>query len=126
MLEYGVIARRTDEHGSEASATVQLPGGAQTFTLKAQNASGWGNFTTNTRTFMLAGPAQPLSAFGKITITLTSHDSIFETPDNWKAIGAGGSASIYSSSGNPLARLTGSAPSFTFHFRRDGSTCGRR
>ncbi len=107
---------------SSATATVQLPGGSQTFTLKAQNDSGWGNFTTNTRNFTLAGPPQPLSAFGKITITLTSHDSIFETPDNWNiqsltvnAIGAGGSASIYSSSGNPLVRLTGSAPSFTFH-----------
>ncbi|MGD1066576.1 MAG: neprosin family prolyl endopeptidase [Vulcanimicrobiaceae bacterium] len=107
---------------SSATATIHFPSGAQTYTLKAQNAAGWGNNSTNTRTFTITGPAQPLAAFGAITITLTSHDGTFETPDNWNiqsltvtALGSSGAAQVYTGSGNPLARLTGSAPSLTVH-----------
>jgi hypothetical protein len=107
---------------SSATATIHFPSGAQTYTLKAQNAAGWGNNSTNTRTFTITGPAQPLAAFGAITITLTSHDGTFETPDNWNiqsltvtALGSSGAAQIYTGSGNPLARLTGSSPSLTVH-----------
>ena len=64
-----------------------------------------------------------LAAFGAITVTLTSHDGIFETQDNWNiqrltvtASGPGGLAAVvFDRAGNPMARLTGSAPSVTVH-----------
>src|SRR5208282_5088412 len=105
---------------SSATASVVLPGGAQTFTLKAQSDPGWGNNSDHVKTFNIAGPAQPLSAFGKVTITLTSHNSFPETDDNWNiqsvditVNGSSGSATLLNKSNNPLARLTGSAPSVT-------------
>jgi hypothetical protein len=67
---------------SSATATVSLPNGPQTFTLKAQSDSGWGNNTFISKTFPITG--NPLgSQFYSVMITLTSHDSLFETPDNW-------------------------------------------
>jgi hypothetical protein len=70
--------------------------------------------------FTIAGPAQPLSAFGSITITLTSHNSLFGTDDNWNTQnvtitlnGSGGSTTWLTRSGHPFARLTGSSPSVT-------------
>lgn len=103
---------------SSATASVVLPGGTQTFTLKAQSDPGWGNNSTHIKTFNIAGPAQPFSAFGPITITLTSHNSFPETDDNWNiqtvditVSGPSGSAELYNQGGNPLARLTGSVPS---------------
>ena len=35
------------------------------------------------RTFSIAGPDQPVSAIGPMTITLTSNNGTFETDDNW-------------------------------------------
>jgi hypothetical protein len=103
---------------SSATATVALPGGAQTFTLKGQHDPSWGNNSTNVKTFPIVGPAQLLAAFGAITIALTSHNSVFQTDDNWNiqtanitVSGPGGSAVLFDQGGNPLARLTGSAPS---------------
>jgi hypothetical protein len=105
---------------SSATVSVDLPGGAQTFTLKAQSDPGWGNNSDNVRSFTIAGGARPLSAFGPMKITLTSHNSIFETDDNWNiqyvvvtVSGSSGSAVIFSQAGNPLSRLTGSQPSVT-------------
>ena len=68
---------------SSATASVVLPGGTQTFTLKAQTDPGWANNSDHVKTFTIAGAAQPLSAFGAVTITLTSHNSFGETDDNW-------------------------------------------
>jgi hypothetical protein len=111
-----------DDLRGDSSATVSasLPGGAQTFTLKAQSDPGWGNNSDHVKTFTIAGAAQPLSAFGPMTVTLTSHNSIFETDDNWNiqyvivtVSGSSGSAVIFSQAGNPLSRLTGSQPSVT-------------
>lgn len=106
---------------SSATAKVVLPGGPQTFTLKAQSDPGWSNNSVNIRTFTIAGPAQPISAFGAITITLTSHNGIFQTDDNWNintlsvaVSGAGGSDGLFTANGDPLVRLTGSKPSATF------------
>jgi hypothetical protein len=107
---------------SSATASVALPGGTQTFTLKAQSDPGWGNNSDHVKTFTIAGAPQPLSAFGAITITLTSHDGFLETDDNWNiqsvdisVNGASGSATLLNEAGNPLARLTGSNPSVTLH-----------
>ncbi len=97
-----------------------LPGGTQTFTLKAQTDPGWANNSDHVKTFTIAGAAQPLSAFGAVTITLTSHNSFGETDDNWNiqsvnitVNGSSESAVVVNQSGDPLARLTGSAPSVT-------------
>jgi len=112
---------------SSATASIVLPGGKQTFTLKAQSDPGWGNNSNHSKTFTIAGAAQPLSAFGDITITLTSHNSFLETDDNWNiqnvsitVNGPSGSACLYNHGGNPLARLTGSAPSVTL---KPGTGC---
>ncbi|MGO8816916.1 MAG: neprosin family prolyl endopeptidase [Terriglobia bacterium] len=105
---------------SSATASVVLPGGNQTFTLKAQSDPGWPNNSDHVKTFTIAGAARPLSDFGDITITLTSHNSWTETDDNWNIqnvsitlTGSSGSACLYNHGSDPLARLTGSAPSVT-------------
>ena len=105
---------------SSATATVKIGGGSQTFTLKAQSDAGWGNNSDHVKTFGIAGAAQPLSAFGNVTITLTSHNGFLETDDNWNIQnvtitlnGPEGSATLLTRSGNPFARLTGSSPSVT-------------
>jgi Neprosin len=107
---------------SSATVTVDLPGGNQTFTLKAESDPGWGNNTDHVKSFTLSGAPQPLSSFGNITITLTSHNGFLETDDNWNIqsvlvtlSGSSGGATLMSKSGNPLARLTGSNPSVTLH-----------
>jgi hypothetical protein len=105
---------------SSATAAVFLPTGTQTFTLKAQHDPGWGNNSSHSKSFTIAGPAQPRSAFGAITFALTSHNSLFESDDNWNIqsvsiilSGPGGSACLLNQGGNPLARLTGSVPVIT-------------
>jgi hypothetical protein len=123
QVTFTILTGGDDLRGdSSATASIQFAGGSQTFTLKAQSDAGWGNNSTHTKTFSIAGPPVLLSAFGTITITLTSHDGLFETPDNWNiqslsvsASGSSGVAEVFSGSGNPLARLTGSAPSVTVH-----------
>jgi hypothetical protein len=107
---------------SSATASVALPDGTQTFTLKAQSDPGWGNNTDHVKSFALSGPPQAFLVFGSITITLTSHNGFPQTDDNWNIQsalvtlnGSGGSATLLSKSGNPLARLTGSSPSVTLH-----------
>jgi hypothetical protein len=106
---------------SSATATIALPGGPQTFLLKSQSDGSWPNNSENVRSFGLAGPPQPFQAFGAVTVTLTSHDSWFETPDNWNIqsitvtlTGPSGSATLMEKNGNPLARLTNSGPSVTW------------
>lgn len=106
---------------SSATATIALPAGPQTFTLKAQSDDSWPNNSDNVRSYTLAGPALPFEAFGDVTVTLTSHDSWFETPDNWNIqsitvtlTGQSGSATLMEKNGTPLARLTNSAPSVTW------------
>jgi hypothetical protein len=103
---------------SSATATVVINGAAQTFTLKAQNAGGWPNNFETVVTVPVASQVQ--SAFGATTITLTSHNSGLESNDNWniqsiRATVSNGASSqcLFSVSGNPFARLTGSGPSVT-------------
>ena len=107
---------------SSATASVALPGGTQTFTLKGQSDPSWGNNSDHVKSFKISGPPQPFTAFGNITITLTSHNGFLETDDNWNIqsvlvtlSGSGGSSTFMLKSGEPLARLTGSSPSVTLH-----------
>jgi hypothetical protein len=120
---FDIVTGGDDLRGdSTAVATVALPSGAQTFTLKAQNESGWGNNSDHVKSFHISGNAHPLSDFSNIVITLTSHNGFLETDDNWNiqslAVtlnGSGSPVTYLSKSGNPLARLTGSSPSVTLH-----------
>jgi hypothetical protein len=121
QVTFNIVTGGDDLRGdSSATASIKFPSGTQTFTLKAHSDPGWGNNSDHVKSFALDGPAQPLSAFKDITITLTSHNGIFETDDNWNiqsvaitANGPGGAAQVLNRSGNPLARLTGSSPSVT-------------
>ncbi len=120
QIVFNIVTGGDDLRGdSSATASVNLPGGAQTFTLKAQSDGGWENNSDHVKSFAIS-PPQPLAAFGPITITLTSHNSFPETDDNWNiqnvdvtATGPSGQACVLNQGGNPLARLTGSGPSIT-------------
>ena len=92
--------------------------------LKAQSDNSWPNSSSNVRVFdgsqfVNAAPSVDL---GSVSLTLTSHNSGTETPDNWNVQSLdvqvlnpnGGLLCEQSTSGNPLARLTGSAPTQTF------------
>jgi hypothetical protein len=103
---------------SSATAGVAIGGAQQSFTLKAQNAAGWNNNAENVVTVTFG--SQEFSAFGSTVITLTSHNSGLEGDDNWNIqsikatlIGSSGNRCLFSVSGNPFARLTGSGPSVT-------------
>ena len=117
-----VLGTGGDDLRGDSSATVLLESAngspLQTLTLKSQNQPGWSNNTTNTLTLGLS-PARSACAIGHVVITLTSHNSIGETDDNWNVQsvavtlsnnGVGGTP-LVSGSGNPLARLTGTFPS---------------
>jgi microsomal dipeptidase-like Zn-dependent dipeptidase len=119
-----VITTGTDDlrGDSSATATLQAPNGAtiQTITLKAQNQPGWNNNSAHTVAAGLSRP-QAISGIGHIVIRLTSHNGFGESDDNWNVQSVvvtllnngGGARQLANSSGNPLARLTGGAPSFT-------------
>ncbi len=120
-IEFDITTGGDDLRG-DSSATVSLlaPNGStmSTFTLKAENAGSWDNNSVHNLVFPLSSP-QPASAFGSFVITLTSHNGTFETDDNWniqdlgvRLVNTNGSEQcMVSLSGNPLTRLTGSAPS---------------
>lgn len=121
-LTFTITTGSDDLRGdSSATATVMINGSPQTFTLKRQSDPGWGNNSNNVRTFAINGPAQPAAAFGPISITLTSHDSWTESPDNWNiqdvtitATGPNNASTLLKNdSGNPFRRLTNSAPTAT-------------
>jgi hypothetical protein len=123
QLTFNILTGGDDLRGdSSATANVQLPGGSQTFTLKAQSDGGWENGSDHIKSFQL-NPPQPLSAIGAIAITLTSHNGLFETDDNWNiqnvhvtAVSSSGAIGcVLNQGGNPLARLTGSGPTTTLH-----------
>lgn len=121
-LTFNITTGSDDLRGdSSATASVMINGANQTFTLKKQTDPGWGNNSDNVRTFTINGPAQPATAFGPISITLTSHDGTFETNDNWNiqavtvtATGPNNASTLLrTDSGNPFKRLTGSVPTAT-------------
>jgi hypothetical protein len=104
---------------SSAIATLQAANGStlQTIALKQQNASSWNQNTSNTVTAPL-NPALLPSQISHVVITLTSHNSLTETDDNWNVQNVSISLSnngtgphgLMSFSGAPLARLTGTQP----------------
>jgi hypothetical protein len=109
-----------DDLRGDSSSTAELfsvNGQAlQTLTLKAQNAGSWGNNSVHT---VEAKLAQPLSGdeIGRVAVTLTSHNGMFETDDNWNVnemtmqLYSGGSTyQLVDVKGNPYVRLTGSQP----------------
>jgi hypothetical protein len=123
QVSFNIVTGGDDLRGdSSATATMCFPGGSRTFTLKSQSDGGWDNNSDHVKTFSVPGPSLPLSFFGSITITLTSHNSFPETDDNWDiqsvgvtAKGPGGSSCVMDQKGNPLSRLTGSNPSVTLY-----------
>jgi hypothetical protein len=127
QIEFTIGTGDDDLRGdSSATATLESRNRAklQVVTLKTQSQAGWANNTTHVITGKL-NPALNLSAIGSMTITLTSHDSAFESPDNWNvqsvrvalSNNGKGSEEILSASSAPLplARLTARGPSFTLH-----------
>ena len=120
-----VILTGGDDLRGDSSAVVALnaPSGGtfETVVLKSQSQSDWSNNSTHTVSAGLGTP-QPLSAFGSVAMTLTSHNGFFETNDNWnvQAVNVslsnsrtGQSACLANVGGNPFARLTGDAPTVT-------------
>jgi len=120
QIEFVIGTGGDDLRGdSSATATLLAANGAtlQVITLKAQSDPGWGNNTTHTVTKSLTSP---LGLFGiaDIVITLTSHNSVFETDDNWNvqdvvvklSNNGSGTKQIMHAFGDPMKRLTGSDP----------------
>jgi microsomal dipeptidase-like Zn-dependent dipeptidase len=107
---------------STATATLQAANGSslQVIQLKAQNQPAWNNNSSHTVTVAL-NPPRPASAIAHIVIALQSHNSFGQTDDNWNVqsvtvtLTGNGVApkELMSFSGAPLARLTGSKPSFS-------------
>lgn len=120
QIQFTIVTGGDDLRGdSSATATLQAANGAplQVITLKTQNDGGWGNFSTHVVNANL-NPARTAASIARIAITLTSHNGFGESDDNWNvqsvvvtlSNGGGGAIQLMSSSGDPLARLTGSAP----------------
>lgn len=114
------IATGNDDLRGDSSATTSVlsPNGTmvQGYTLKTQNQAGWANNSSNQQMFGFSAISPP--QFNSISITLTSHDSGLETPDNWniqsvsgeEVDAAGNVICTFGASGNPLSRLTQQVP----------------
>ena len=127
-IEYTIGTGSDDLRGdSSATSALETSTGStfQNVTLKSQSqGNSWENGSTQVRVFQLnqPQPVQMPSDLGNVAVTLTSHDSGLETPDNWniqsldvKLRNPNGSFICQQSmSGNPLARLTGQAPTSLF------------
>jgi hypothetical protein len=123
VLRFQIITGRDDLRGdSDAAADIWYADGAKDHcTLKAQSDSGWPTGSAHIVDCHLARPrtvAQLRKSW--IWVSLQSHPSFGESPDNWNiqgvelhAIQIGGPAPpgcVFNASGNPLYRLTGSLP----------------
>ena len=114
------IATGGDDLRDDSSATVSALSNTlstlQTFDLKPQNQPSFGNFTIYRQMFGSATADTP--QVRAVSITLTSHDSLFETNDNWNIQGVVGkifdaTGSLFcqfQGNGSPLMRLTGDLP----------------
>ena len=122
-----VVGTGSNDLRSDSSATAALintsGGTLQVINLKTQSQSGWGNNSSNTVTATLS-PALTRAQISSVVITLTSHNGFGESSDNWDintvtatlSNNGSGAVPLLNSSGNPqLARLTGSAPSFSIN-----------
>jgi len=121
MLEFVITTGGDDLRGdSSATAALFADDGSklQTMILKSQNEPGWGN---NSVHVVDAPLSTAYTQIGSIVITLTSHNGIFETNDNWniqrvvvstRNIGPQPKR-LLTASGAPFVRLTGDEPSVT-------------
>lgn len=123
VLRFQIVTGRDDLRGdSESSADIWYADGAKDHcTLKAQSDNGWPVGSMNSVDCHLAR-SRTVAQLRKswIWVSLKSHQSFVEDPDNWNinglelhAIQIGGSAQpgcVFNASGNPLYRLTGSLP----------------
>lgn len=112
-----------DDLRSDSSATVSALSNVnatlQTFMLHAQDQTKFDNNTIYQQMFGFDGLATP--QVGSISITLTSHNGLFETDDNWNIQGivgqildaTGNVVCQFVGSGTPLMRLTGDEPTGT-------------
>jgi hypothetical protein len=118
---------------SEAQAQLFLRGNGapfQTVELKAQGAPTWFGGSVHTLIVPLNMPVAP-EDLGAIAVSLIEHDNFPETDDNWnielmdvRFVSPGGPQICFvNESGDPAARLTGSAPSFNF-IASDGCSSG--
>jgi hypothetical protein len=105
-----------DDSSVTVSALSNIQATVQTFELKPQDQPGFNDHTIYRQMFGFDGTSTP--QVGSVSITLTSHNSLFETDDNWNVQGivgqifdaAGNPVCQFEGDGNPLVRLTGSAP----------------
>lgn len=122
-LEYTLGTGGDDLRGDSSADSGLEDGNGNSFqnvNLKNQNQPGWDNNSTHVRVFQINQP-QP-SPLHNTAITLTSHDSGLETPDNWDIQSAdfkvrnpnGTLLCDTQASGNPAARLSGQAPAAIF------------
>ena len=85
QIQFVISTGSDDLRGdSSAIATLKAANGStlQVITLKGQNASSWNNNTTNTVTAPLS-PALAPTQIAHVIITLTSHNNITESNDQW-------------------------------------------
>ncbi len=106
---------------SSVAAALQGPASAAfgTFTLKAQPDAGWNNNTSH----IGVGPfGAPSSALGRVALTLTSNNSLFQNNDNWiiqsvliEVLNTTGVTQCSQSlGGNPLVQLGPNLPTASF------------
>jgi hypothetical protein len=122
-ITFNVTTGGDDLRGdSDAKAVAHYKQGTtEPFELKGEGGGSWGNNSNHVVTRNLLVP-RPASDFATIDVTLTSHNHVFETDDNWNiqdiavsVTGPNGSACLFKGSGNPFVRLTGSAGTVTLH-----------
>jgi hypothetical protein len=113
-----------DDLRGDSSATAALQtssrGIFETVTLKTESEPSWDNNTGHIVVFNYN--ATSASDLSNVAVTLTSHNSLLETDDNWNiqnititVLGANGRLMCTQSyGGNPVVRLTGSAATHTF------------
>jgi len=114
------VATGGDDLRGDSSATVSALSNTrttlQTFILKPQNQPGFAGNTIYSQMFGFSGTSTP--QVGAASITLTSHNALFETDDNWNIQGIvgqvfdaiGNPVCQFAGDGSPLMRLTGAAP----------------
>ena len=121
QIQFVITTGDDDLRGdSSATATLQDVNGSalQVLTLKAESDPSWDGNTTHTILLPL-NVQQAASKVRNVVLTLTSHNGLFETDDNWNiqsvyvTVSQGGSSILANAAGNPLVRLTGSQPSIT-------------
>ena len=125
-LKLTVVTGSDDLRGN-SSADANLIDSAgntfETFAMKGQNDFWWSGWVANT-SHIAVGPFNQASStmLARVAVTLTSHNAIFQSNDNWNIDAllievldySGNTLCTQTLSGNPLAQLTGSVPTVSF------------